>query len=74
MDKFRPYIISQTSLPALIPYIYYVGRLGKMFGDGSEETNQLVESLSMGFAGNEAINIGIRQYRMVNWRVNNQLR
>jgi pyruvate,water dikinase len=62
-DDLMP-IISQTSLPALIPYIYYVGRLGKMFGDGSEETNQLVESLSMGFAGNEAINIGIRQYRM----------
>ena len=57
-------VITKTSFPPLLPYIFYLGRLEKIFGDGSAEDKQLLESLLIGFAGNEAVDIGIQLFRM----------
>ena len=57
-------VISKASFPALLPYIYYLSRLDRIFGDGDEEDIQLLDALKMGFAGNEAVDIGIQLYRM----------
>ncbi|MCP4419518.1 MAG: hypothetical protein GY805_23135 [Chloroflexi bacterium] len=56
-------VIRDTSFPPLILYMVNVSRLEKLFG-GSAEDKALVESLSMGFAGNEAVEIGIQLYRL----------
>jgi pyruvate,water dikinase len=57
-------IIGKKAFPPIFPLMYYTGRLDKLFGAGSERDRQLLESLTMGFAGNEAIDIGIQLYRM----------
>lgn len=57
-------IIGKAAFPPLFPYMYYMGRLDKLFGGGSERDQQLLESLTMGFVGNEAVDIGIQLYRM----------
>jgi pyruvate,water dikinase len=59
-------VISKAAFPPIVPFFYYIGRLDKQFGDGSEADKDLLESLKVGFAGNEAVNIGIQQYRMTN--------
>jgi pyruvate,water dikinase len=57
-------VIAKAALPPIAPYFYYMGRLGKIFGDDSEENKRLLESLTLGFAGNEAVDIGIHLYRL----------
>jgi pyruvate,water dikinase len=57
-------IIGKTCFPALLPYLYYMWRLEKLFGDDLAEDQQHLESLLIGFAGNEAVDIGIQLYRM----------
>ncbi|MCG8346958.1 MAG: PEP-utilizing enzyme [Chloroflexales bacterium] len=57
-------IFETMVFPALMPYMYYLEHLEKLFGDGSEENNQLLDTMKMGFAGNEAVDIGIRLYHM----------
>jgi pyruvate,water dikinase len=57
-------IISKAAFPPIVPFFYYMGRLDKLFSDGTGEDKQLLESLKFGFAGNEAVDIGIQLYRM----------
>jgi pyruvate,water dikinase len=57
-------IISKAALPPIVPFFYYIWRLDKLFSNGTEEDKQLLESLKFGFAGNEAVDIGIQLYRM----------
>jgi pyruvate,water dikinase len=61
--KLTP-VIAKAALPPIAPYFFYMGRLEKIFGDDAEEDKGLLEALTMGFAGNEAVDIGIRLYRM----------
>ena len=64
LDKDLTPVIGEAAYPALAPYMYGLWRLDKLFHDASPEVRQLVDSMMMGFAGNEAVDIGIRQYRM----------
>ncbi len=57
-------VISKAALPPIVPFFYYIWRLDNLFSDGTAEDNQLLESLKFGFAGNEAVDIGIQLYRM----------
>ena len=57
-------IMAKAGLPPIVPYFYYVGRLGKIFGKDTAVDPQLLESLTLGFAGNEAVGIGIHLYQM----------
>ncbi|MCP5096570.1 MAG: hypothetical protein GY943_13540, partial [Chloroflexi bacterium] len=56
-------VIRDTSFPPLILYMINVSRLEKQFARSSAD-KALVESLSMGYAGNEAVEIGIQLYRL----------
>lgn len=66
-DELTP-IIGKVSAPPMMAYMHYMmkymGRVDKLISDGSKEDKQLAEALSMGFAGNEAVNMGIQLYRM----------
>jgi pyruvate,water dikinase len=57
-------VIAKAALPPIAPYFYYMGRLERIFGDDTEEDRGLLEALTLGFAGNEAVDIGIRLHRM----------
>ncbi len=62
LDRDLTPVIAKTAFPPIIPYFYYMGRLEKLFGQVADAS--LLESLRLGFAGNEAVDISIQQYKM----------
>ena len=62
-DDLTP-IIGKTAAPPMSAYMNcmmkYMGSVDRLVRNGAEEDRQLAESLSRGFSGNEATNIGIQ--------------
>ncbi len=59
-------IFGKVIFPILIPYHYYYWRLDKQIGNESEENRKLVDSIVMGLASNEPVEIGIHLFRLSN--------
>lgn len=59
-------IFSKAIFPILIPYHYHFWRLDKQIGNESEENRKLVDSILMGLASHDSVEIAIHLFRLSN--------
>lgn len=64
IDRRLMPVVAKAAFAAIFPYMYYWSQLEKLIGGDSEEDKLLVDAITMGVEGNEAIDLGIRQYQM----------